>query len=66
MHHLRPGQSLRHTRRPVVRMVARREVLVELIELSVDPSLLDLAHDVFVALLVAHVRSSHFVLCVSA
>src|SRR2546430_352626 len=54
VHHLCPGQALRHTWRPVVGREVSREVLVELIELAVDPSLFDLAHDLFVPLLVAH------------
>jgi hypothetical protein len=37
-----------------MRLVVRSEVLIELIEFSVDPELFDRADDVFVALLVAH------------
>jgi hypothetical protein len=37
-------------------MIVRSEVLVELIQLLVDPELFHRADDVLVALLVAHVR----------
>jgi hypothetical protein len=60
MHHLRPGQALRHARRPVVGRVVSREVLVELIELAVSSGLLHLPHDLFVPLLVAHGRLPFF------
>jgi hypothetical protein len=53
MHHLRPGEALRYARWSVVGRVVRREVPIELVELAVDPRLLDLANDVLVALLVA-------------